>query len=48
LAQSIRLPFPVARQASAVSFIDGKLRIFAPRQRSASGGSRIRYGDATH
>jgi HSP20 family molecular chaperone IbpA len=48
LAQSIRLPFPVARQASTVSFIDGKLRILAPRQRSAGGGSRIRYGDATH
>jgi HSP20 family molecular chaperone IbpA len=45
VAQSIRLPFPVSRQASTVSFVDGRLRILAPR-RPAPGGTRIRYGDA--
>jgi HSP20 family molecular chaperone IbpA len=46
VAQSIRLPFPVARQASTVSFIDGRLRILAPRRPASGGGTRIRYGDA--
>jgi HSP20 family molecular chaperone IbpA len=46
VAHSIRLPFPVARQASTVSFIDGRLRILAPRRTTPGGGTRIRYGEA--
>jgi HSP20 family molecular chaperone IbpA len=46
VAESIRLPFPVARHATTVTFVDGRLRILAPRQRASIGSNtRIRYGD---
>jgi HSP20 family molecular chaperone IbpA len=49
VAQSIRLPFAVSQQATVVSFVDGKLRILAPKCGvRAPGATRIRYGDTAH